>query len=159
MRSTYKLSIRSAEDFHHADPRWGNTTAAERIVLAHFHMETNGFNVTLPKGTSTAAVTYARVDLGRWICDCPWCRSAQNASREDHRFFCVECANAAVGGQWIQVIWPTEQEIADVENLLGQRHPSNQWFTPREATSAPERFGRETVMDLVAENLAHGLAG
>ena len=155
--STYRLTIKSAESFHRPDRRWGKTTAAERIVLAHWHMETSGFNVTLPKGTSTAAVTHARVDLGRWVCDCPWCASCQNASREDHRFFCVECGNSPVGGQWIEVIWPTEQELADVENLLGQRHRTNQWYTPAYAASAPVWFVRESVADIAAENREHGL--
>lgn len=140
----YQLAIKAAEDFHHPDSRWGNTTAAERIVLAHFHMETSGDNVTLPTAISTKATAYARVDLGRWIVDCPWCKSAQHASREDHRFFCVECGNVAVDGQWITVQWPVEWQ--DVEAVLRSRPSAgNQWFTP----------GQETLADLEAENIQH----
>jgi hypothetical protein len=155
LATRYRLALKSAEDFHREDPRWKGTTAAERIVLAFWHMETSGFNIAFSDKVSTAAVTHARVDLGRWICDCPWCASAQNASREDHRFFCVHCGNSPAGGQWIEVVWPEEQEIADVENLLGQRHRTNQWYTPTCAAAAPPWFKRETVADLVAENVKH----
>jgi hypothetical protein len=158
MNTIYRLPIKSAEDFHHPDKRWGNTTAAERIVLAHWHMETNGFNVTLPKLHTTKVVTHARLDWGRWVVDCPWCASAQHASREDHRFFCVECGNAAVRGQWISVVWPDDAEIARVEELLSCR-PSkdNQFWTPTWATFAPPRFAREEIDVLVVENKVHGV--
>jgi hypothetical protein len=139
------IAIKAAEDFHHYDPRWHGATAAERIVLAHFHMETSGHNITLPTDTSTKATLYARVDLGRWIVVCPWCKSAQHASREDHRFFCVECGNAAIGGLWASVSWPNEWE--DIEAILSRRpDKGNQWWTP----------GKETLADLQAENEAHG---
>lgn len=135
------LVIKSAEDFHHPDPRWGTTTAAERGVLKHWHMETNGFNVELPKSHSTKATAYARVDLGRWIADCPWCKSAQFASREDHRFFCTECGNAPVHGAWITVLWPDEWE--EIEQILGQRlNVGNQWWSPGETLDKLEEENR-----------------
>jgi ribosomal protein L37AE/L43A len=145
MPTVFRLAVKSAEDFHHHDPRWGNTTAAERIVLAHWHMETNGFNVELPKMVTNKATVYARVDLGRWIVDCPWCKSAQHASREDHRFFCVECGNAAVNGAWVPVHWP--HEWAEIEAILSVRpDKSNQWWSPG-----------ETLASLQSENDNHGV--
>lgn len=145
MSTVFRLAIKSAEDFHHPDLRWGNTTAAERIVLAHWHMETDGFHVTLPAMTTNKATAYARVDLGRWIVDCPWCKSAQHASREDHRFFCVECGNAPVRGQWITVHWPNEW--AEIEEILSKRpDKGNQWWSPG-----------ETLKSLQAENDEHGV--
>jgi len=154
----FRLAIKSAEDFHHPDPRWSGTTAAERIVLAHWHKETHGFNVTLPTMQTNKVTAHARVDWGRWIVDCPWCTSAQNASREDHRFFCVECGNAAVRGQWITVIWPDENDLVQVEMLLSMR-PSrdNQFWTPTWATYAPKHLPREEISVLVDENKEHGV--
>ena len=158
MTTIYRLAIKSAEDFHHPDQRWAGATAAERIVLAHWHMETDGYNITMPRLTTNQAVTHARVDWGRWLADCPSCSSAQNASREDHRFFCVECGNVAVGGQWIEVVWPSDAEMRRVEELLSMR-PSkdNQWWTPTWATFAPRYFPREEIDILVAENIEHGV--
>ena len=141
----HNLVIKTAEDIHGMEPRWHGTTAVERGVLKHFHMETSGFNVTLPTATSNKATGYARVDAGRWIVDCPWCKSAAFASREDRRFFCVECANTAVHGAWINVVFPGEW--AEIEALLSVRpHAMNQWWTPGEKLS-----------QLQAENIEHGL--
>jgi hypothetical protein len=155
---TYRLKIKSAEDFHPPEKRFAGSTAPERIVLRYWHMETSGFHIAFSDKVSSAALTYARVDLGRWICDCPWCGSAQNASREDHRFFCVECGNSPAGGQWISVVWPSESDIAEIEDLLGRRHKRNQWYTPADAATAPDHFVRETIADLAAENVAHKVA-
>ena len=154
----YRVAIKSAEDFHRPDPRWEGSTAAERIVLAHFHMETDGFHVTTSSRVNAQARTYARVDNGRWICDCPFCPSAQNASRLDHRFFCVECGNAPVGGQWIEVVWPTELDRLALEEHLGKRHPRNMWWSPGgdEAERVHGRAG-ETVDDIARENAEHGI--
>lgn len=150
------LPIKSAEDFHHHDQRWGNTTAAERIVLKHWHMETSGFNVDLPRMVSNKAVAYARVNYGRWLVDCPWCGSAQNASREDHRFFCVECGNNTVKNVWIPVEWPPEWR--EIELLLGVRPiPANMNWFPGKGPTVVLHPERETLADLQAENIEHGV--
>jgi hypothetical protein len=148
------LPIKSAEDFHHHDPRWGNhTTATERIVLKNWHMETDGFYVTLPKMVSNKAFAYARVCHGVWLVDCPWCGSAQRASREDHRFFCVECENNTVNNVWISVVWPPEWQ--EIERLLGVRPiPANMNWFPGEGPTA-NIHGRETLEDLQVENIKH----
>lgn len=142
---TYHLVIKAAEDHHRPDPRWAGTTAAERIVLRHWHMETNGLNVTLPRMVSNKAVAEAFVSYGRWSVKCPWCSSSQNASREDHRFFCVECGNVAVNGHWVPVVWPANWRR--IEELLEHRPDAKvqNWFT------------WETVEDLAAENQEHGV--
>ena len=149
------LPIKSAEDFHHDDPRWGGATPSERIVLKNLHMETSGFNVDLPRMVSNKAVGYARVCHGKWIVDCPWCSSAQNASREDHRFFCTECQNNSVGNAWIPVEWPDEWQ--EIEWLLGRRPiPANMnWFPGRGPTEQISK--RETLADLQAENTENGV--
>ena len=144
---TYRLAIKSAEDFHLPDPRWAGATVAERIVLAHWHMETDGHHVTVPRMVSNKATAWAFVNHGRWCVRCPWCPSAQNAARSDHRFFCVECGNAAVRGAWVPVIWPEDDEIVTIESLLGARPtPANQNWSPGEATA-----------QLAAENVEHGV--
>src|ERR1039458_8742106 len=101
----YDLVIRTAEDVHIAEPQWHGKSAVERGVLKHSHIK------TLPTAQSTMATGFARVDLGRWVVDCPWCNSAAFASREDRRFFCVECGNAAVHGAWITVIRSEERRV------------------------------------------------
>jgi hypothetical protein len=148
MPTVTRIAIKSAEDFHHHDPRWGSsTTAAERIVLQYWKhgdpmMEGSA---RLPRMVSNKATVYARVDLGRWIVDCPWCKSAQHASREDHRFFCVECGNAAVDGHWVPVSWPNEW--AAIEEILSARpDKGNQWWSPG-----------ETIASLQYENEIHGV--
>lgn len=143
--TVYNIAIRAAEDFHLPDSRHPTATAAERIVLTHWAPAKLHGIQAVSRMLSNKATTYARVDLGRWIVDCPWCKSAQHASREDQRFFCVECGNAAINGQWAQVQWPNEWE--DIENLLSARpDKGNQWWTPG-----------ETLAGLQAENDTHGV--
>jgi hypothetical protein len=76
----------------------------------------------------------ARVDNGRWIGDCNlwdaphgWtCLNAQALDPDDQRFFCVACANDAVGGRWRPVTWPAN--IAAVEATLeGLPVPEQNW--------------------------------
>lgn len=50
----------------------------------------------------------ARVDHGRMVADCPFCRSAQMASETDSYFLCADCFNRPVGGRLIPVIWSNE---------------------------------------------------
>lgn len=148
-----QLTIKSAEDIYLHDQRWGNPprSAAERVVLKYWLRDKFGMAyeesvVALPRMVTNKATTYARVDLGRWIVDCPWCKSAQHASKEDHRFFCVECGNAEVKGAWVPVHWP--EEWRDIEKVLERRpDKGNQWWTPV----------KETLADLRAENKEHGV--
>lgn len=64
----------------------------------------------------------AVVNHGRWIVRCPvfiddanrtTCSGAQIASRDDHRFFCVECGNPHVDGRWLPVAWPDDPDAID----------------------------------------------
>ena len=85
-----------------------------------------------------------RCNQGRWIVDCPWCRSAQVASFTDRRFLCGDCGNVRVGGRWARTIWPKDPE--SIEALLEHR--------PAEARNW--RRG-ETAAQLRAENRDHGI--
>lgn len=143
MRQSLKYGIKSGEDLYHFDARFGGQSSAEWVVL-HPHFGCFKSPSHLPSSTTNAATAYARVDLGRWIVDCPWCKSAQAASREDHRFFCVECRNVAVHSAWVPVFWPNEWE--EIEALLAHRQVGNQWWSPG-----------ETLAKLEAENKEHGV--
>jgi hypothetical protein len=86
----------------------------------------------------------AWVSGGRWVVMCP-CGGAQLASREEHRFFCIDCLNVAVGGQWRRVHWP--EDAADIEAVLLRRpDPETRTWLPT-----------QTLSDLLAENTDHGL--
>lgn len=123
----YDLLIKSAEDFHYPNVHlFGVCTPPEQIVKQY-----GPPGLVLPQMVSNKATAYARVDLGRWIVDCPWCKSAQHASREDHRFLCVECVNAAVQGSWVPVQWPAEWQAIE-EALRHRPDKGNQWWTPGE---------------------------
>jgi len=61
------------------------------------------------------------VNHGRWIVRCPFCTSAQFASREDKRFFCVECLNEQAGRRWVRVVWPKVADMATIEGALESR--------------------------------------
>lgn len=89
-----------------------------------------------------ATATFAYINHGRWVVDCPECRNAQLACRTDPRFMCNECGNVGCGRLWRQVVWPTN--IQKVEGLLTNRPLANQNWTPDEKT-----------VRLAIDNLAH----
>jgi len=72
------------------------------------------------------------VNDGRWVVHCPdpGCDEAQVASRGDRRYFCTTCLNREAGGHWRPVVWPDDQEMEDVERILGQRADvkQRQWW-------------------------------
>ena len=134
------VGLLAAEDKHRQDPQLPPMTPPERIVAEHWPPYRHS---GLPDGVDEDHTAYAFVNRGRWLVSCPWCPSAQNASRQDHRFFCVECSHRANGGRWIRVVWPAN--TADIELLLGQRiDPRNRNWTPG-----------ETLAGLIAENMEH----
>ena len=83
--------------------------------------------------------TPAYVNHGRWVADCEACRSALRVSPGDE-FTCLEC-----GHHDADVFWP--DDWADIDAVLALR-PSilNRNWLPG-----------ETLDDLRAENLEHGL--
>lgn len=84
------------------------------------------------------------VNHGRWIVECP-CGSAQLASRTDRRFFCVECGNVTFEGKWVRVEWPSDSEVAEIEQALQERpFATYQNWSPG-----------ETVQELKVETAAH----
>lgn len=72
----------------------------------------------------------ARVDHGRWLADCPWCRSAILVAPGDP-FWCPDCGNAPVHGQDLQLVWPSER--AAIDAALDRRLPINRHWFPDES--------------------------
>lgn len=104
----------------------------------------------VPKFTPTSlvntVVTRARVDKGRWLADCPFCPSAQHVSKADRRFFCCDCLMAPIDGAMIEVLWPSHDEIVEIERLLGLRKATARDWQPN-----------ESLNQLANENTEHGV--
>jgi hypothetical protein len=135
MTVVFRGAISTAED--RADNFGQQGSPIEREVLKH--------RGALPAGAHPSITATAVVNHGRWIVPCPWCFSAQMASRSDRRFFCVECGNAGAGGMWVRVVWPPA--FREIEALLCMRpDPRNRSW-----------LANETLADLLAENQANGV--
>lgn len=127
---------------------------SESRGAAWFNVVREQENATLPEGQQRPLIAPPKsvaaqslevyANHGRWVVDCP-CGSAQLASKDDRRFFCVECRNAWCQGKWAPVVWPAN--LDDIEGLLDMRLSKNANWKPG-----------EDVMTLVAENVAAGLA-
>ena len=76
--------------------------------------------------------TFASINAGRWLVQCPFvgCHGAQYASFGDRRFFCTDCSNKAVGGKWIEVVWPKDHLA--VEAWLDSRPVDARHWNPGE---------------------------
>ena len=89
---------------------------------------------------------YARVNHGRWIVDCPACPSAQIVQPGDTSFVCLSLDPLCPAyGEVVEIAWPPVWRA--IEAILAHR---------------PNKVNRnwypwETLADLRAENLAHGL--
>lgn len=100
----------------------------------------------VPESTALDEAIEAFVNDGRWVVQCPDCRSGQLVDPETiERFFCIECLNERVDRQWVPVRYPAEVE--EIEAALSVRvlWERMNW-----------RPG-ETVEDLRRENREHGI--
>ncbi len=66
------------------------------------------------------------VNHGRWLIDCPYCNSASYA-RDDKLFFCADCQNGTIGGQYIKTPFPRNRRA--IERILEVRPSENQNWT------------------------------
>jgi hypothetical protein len=130
--------IRSLEDVS----RLGPMAALVAAPLGFAHRRDSPADMDL--AISLSEPLPAWVSGGRWIVMCP-CGGAQLASREDHRFFCVDCLNAQVGGQWRTVTWPEDAEAIEAALLARPESHTRTWLPT------------ETLSDLLAENAEHGV--
>lgn len=86
-------------------------------------------------------VAYARANAGRWVVDCPrqFCGSALKLNPGDG-FRCWECGTSA------DVVWPADSAAIE-QALMLRPNPGNRNWVPG-----------ESVLDLLLENLRHGIA-
>lgn len=61
-------------------------------------------------------ILYAYVNYGRWICDCPYCKSAQVVSYKEPIFFCPECDMIQNYGHAMNIKFP--RAYKNIEQLL-----------------------------------------
>ena len=96
-----------------------------------------------PLGKISEPQVPVRVYRGRWLTDCPFCYSAQDASFTDHWFFCAGCKNAGADNRSVPTVWPDDHEqIAEVL-LVRPFMDTRNWFP------------HENVDDLLRENEEH----
>lgn len=125
--------IETAESFYYPVP---DLSVAERPLALHWTRRDKA--PFRPQGVSSKAIAYAEVNHGRWIVRCPFCASAQFASKVDHRFFCVECLNETVGRRWVRVTWPADVDAIEVALLKRAGEQTRNWL-PGEAVGDLER--------------------
>lgn len=148
-----RATIRSAEDRY---PQREIYSAAECFVVeAWLHHRTNDGRMlaipgrTMPEGMAIGVKAPAYVNRGRWMVRCPGhdvagepCWGAQEASREDKRYFCIHCGNAEFGGLWVTVEWP--EDAAEIEELVGMRPSAFNRNCPVGKTAEDVRDDNET---------------
>lgn len=91
---------------------------------------------------SARATIRARIELGHWLAECgtPYCRNALHLEY-GAGFLCGECGVA------YDVLWPTPEIARRIIALLSYRPDwvNRNWLP------------HESVMDLLAENMLHGI--
>lgn len=128
----------------------------------------NGEAYTRAKGVSLAA----RIDAGNWVVDCPYCNGAELADPDgDRHFYCMNrfCPRP-FGNLWIAVTFPRKPDRdRAIRVLLHRTMPILDLRTNepvivdgaiKEAPDYDHRYwmpGVETVDQLCAENIEHGL--
>ena len=63
---------------------------------------------------------YAEVDWGRWIAKCE-CGGVEYVSMDEKIFYCFSCGNYKYKGKGRKVIFPDEQKIKRIEEILEER--------------------------------------
>jgi|SRR6185437_5221735 len=130
------------------DPRW---TPPQRIVWrcasyqrAPLSAERK-LEIIADRKLYKGVKAWAEVNGGRWLVRCPMpgCNGAQVASFADRRFFCTDCAMAAIGGKWVEVVWP--ENHLEVEAQLSVRPESVRHWLPGESS---EDLARQDAMAL-----------
>lgn len=130
---------------------WDNYFGPEWTLLEHSQRFPNSVRDATPpaEGVSTAAKATAIVSGGVWVARCPLkdCHGCEIVSFTRGTFFCCECRNAAWKHQPIQVVVPDDATRAKIEAALVVRPvpATRNWVPP------------ETVADLAAENVEHGI--
>jgi len=63
---------------------------------------------------------YAEVNWGRWIARCE-CDGVEYVSMDEKLFYCFSCGNFKYKGKGRKVIFPDEQKIKRIEEILEER--------------------------------------
>jgi hypothetical protein len=61
------------------------------------------------------------VSAGRWVIECPDCHGGEFAWPDDPWVMCGSCFNATLNGKWRPAIWPSDAEVALIEDILHAR--------------------------------------
>lgn len=80
-----------------------------------------------PLGRVSEPVVDVHVNSGVWQTMCPFCPSAQHASRDDHWFYCARCHNEAVGQMLVPVAWPSDPGAIESILLEVAHTPMRNW--------------------------------
>ena len=91
----------------------------------------------------------AYVNYGQWVAECPSGDGGAIQASRTEPFMCPECWNAPWGGQWLGVVFPANK--AEIESALLARPKVRNDYRTRNWVPA------ESLADLVAENVAHGI--
>jgi hypothetical protein len=119
-----------------------NDWAWESVVFQWVFQSRPG---VLPTTATASGAVTAEVNDGRWIVKCPDCTGAM-AGEPSHPFFmCDACWNIGNSGRWYSVTFPVNRVALETE-LLKRPLTSNRNWLPG-----------ETLADLVAQNLEHGI--
>lgn len=78
--------------------------------------ETRGLFDTPFTGRTGGEPVLARVDVGRWIADCP-CGGASYVDKDEPIFYCLGCGNYTNGGDARPVTFPGDAEVIEEELL------------------------------------------
>lgn len=126
-----------------SDEEWSNSV---RIALQH------GLVEPAPMGTALDGPHVpAYVNHGRWIGDCPVCRSARNLA-VGRLFWCPACGNERWASAGLVVDWP---DIETISQVLEVRPRENQNYDPADYLKHP--YGcPDGLVWLAYENLLRG---
>jgi hypothetical protein len=117
----------------------GEARVPDPVEFASRHPSSVG-DRTPPSGKRrTRDKVPAVVNHGRWVvrCPTPGCGGAELA-REDGLFFCCECRNAEVGGDYRTVVFPGERRELE-QALAAKQVPARNWDgEPLEEIGRPE---------------------
>lgn len=130
------MKIRKASDQPIVRKMGGYQRFVEKLVMDRWGTRVNW--------TILARSVTAEIVRSNWVVRCPFCAGSQVVDLGEP-FYCVDCCMQANAGLPMEIFVPTERR--EIERLLLMRPDPNtrNWL-----------FG-ETVENLQAENLEHGL--
>lgn len=103
-----------------------------------------------PDNAVAGAEVRAYINGGRWLAECPDCRSAQVVSDTERVFWCLHCGNSEINFAWRHVRMPRNRRA--IEPVLLKRPAARS----DRAISRNWKVG-EAVEFLEQENVEHGV--